>query len=275
MAKPDGCGAVDGGDWLGVLGGFAVSSADEEVSRGDAGEGGGGADVWRGVSVGPHDAAAGAGMADDGELAGREPDWDDVFVLVRAGRADVFGDGPATADGIQILKYSVWGSGGNADGSVHELRRSDSARTLCSGYEQRIGAGGDVCFTGFECGGAGDDVCIVSSKGGRIEIGYGAVFDFCVRAGGGFARGREIVCVPDRHTDRAKLVAGDRQCCAVVRKKFLVRLSRGVSPDDFSSGAGSSGDRVVAATGDHRAGERRRNRAGGAGGSVFAGANGV
>jgi len=275
LAKPDACGAVDGGDWLGVLGGFAVSGVDEEVSRGDAGKGRGGADVWRGVSVGPHDAAAGAGITDDGELAGREPDWDDVFVLVWAGRADVFGDGPATANGIQILKYSVWGGGGNSDGSVHELRRSDRARILCCGHEQRIGAGGDVCFTGFECSGAGDDVCIVSSKSGRIEIGYGAVFDFCVCAGDGFARGREIVCVPDRNTDRGKLVAGDRQCCAVVCKEFLVRLSRGVSVDDFGSGAGSAGDRVVAATSDYCAGKHRRNRAGGAGGSVFAGANGV
>src|SRR5258708_38804594 len=79
LAKPDGRGAVDGGDWLGVLGGFAVSGADEEVSRGDAGEGGGGADVWRGVSVGPHDAAAGAGMAGDGGVGGGGPEWDDGF----------------------------------------------------------------------------------------------------------------------------------------------------------------------------------------------------
>ena len=135
MAKPDGCGAVDGGDWLGVLGGFAISGVDEEVSRWDAGEGGGGTDVWSGVSAGLDDAAARAGVADDCELAGCEPDWDDVFVFVRAGGADVFGDGPAAADKIQILEYFVWGSGGNADGGVHELRGSDRARVLCGGHE--------------------------------------------------------------------------------------------------------------------------------------------
>jgi len=193
LAQPDAGGAVDGGDWHGVLGGFAISGVDEEVSRWDAGEGGGGADVWSGVSVGPDDAVAGAGMADDGKLAGREPDWDDVFVFVCTGGADVSGDGPATADGIEIFEYSVWGGGGNADGSVHELRRSDCARVLCGGHEQGISTGGDVRFTGFERGGAGDDLCVVSGEGGVIKAGYGAVFDFCVCTGGSFARGGKNV----------------------------------------------------------------------------------
>ena len=70
-------------------------------------------------------------------------------------------------------------------------------------------------------------------------------------------------------------MAGDRQCCAVVWKKFLVRLSRGVSVDDFGSGAGSAGDRVAATAGHHFAGEHWRDCAGGAGGGIFAGADGV
>jgi uncharacterized membrane protein YraQ (UPF0718 family) len=61
---------------------------------------------------------------------------------------------------------------------VHELRGADSPRTLCGGDEQRIGAGGDIRFTGAERGGAGDDLCVVSGEGGVVEAGDGAVFDF-------------------------------------------------------------------------------------------------
>jgi uncharacterized membrane protein YraQ (UPF0718 family) len=90
MAQPNAGGAVNGGDCDGVLGGLALSSPDEEVSRGNAGEGGGCIDVWGGVSVGPNDAVAGKSVADDGELAGRESDWDDVFVFLFGPAALVF-----------------------------------------------------------------------------------------------------------------------------------------------------------------------------------------
>src|SRR5229473_6840233 len=75
LAKPDAGDSADGSDWDDILGGFAVSGAAEEVSRRNAGEGGRSADVWRGVSDRSQHAAAGEGVADDGELVGREPDW--------------------------------------------------------------------------------------------------------------------------------------------------------------------------------------------------------
>src|SRR5258708_5105665 len=133
LAEPDAGDHVDGGDWHDILGGFAVSGADEEVPRGNAGEGGGGADVWRGVSIGPDDAAAGEGVADHGELAGREPDWDDVFIFVWAGGADVFGDGAAAENKLQIPEYHDWSSGGRADGGVHKLCCADCAGILRGG----------------------------------------------------------------------------------------------------------------------------------------------
>jgi hypothetical protein len=64
---------------------------------------------------------------------------------------------------------------------------------LCGGREQGIGTGDDDRFAGFARAGAGDDLCVVSSQGGRIEFGYGAVFDFCVCTGGSFARERKNV----------------------------------------------------------------------------------
>ena len=132
LAEPDAGDFVDGGDWDDFLGGFAVSGADKEVSRGDGRNREGRADIRLGVCGGPDDAAAGEGVADDGELAGCEPDWDDVFVFVWAGGADFSGDDAATANGVEISEYAVWRGGGNADGGVHELRRSD-----CEGCTRR------------------------------------------------------------------------------------------------------------------------------------------
>jgi len=48
MAQPDAGSDVDAGDRHGVLGGLALSSPDEAVSRGNAGEGCGGVNVWSG-----------------------------------------------------------------------------------------------------------------------------------------------------------------------------------------------------------------------------------
>jgi len=169
MAQPNAGSDVDAGDRHGVLGGLALSSPDEAVSRGNAGEGRGGVNVWSGVSVGPNDAIAGKSVADDGELAGRESDWDDVFVLICAGSAGVSGAGTAATNWLEIFEYVVWSDRGNAHGRVHKLRGSDRARVVRCGNEQGIGAGGNVCFSGFECGGAGDDICIVSREGGVVQ----------------------------------------------------------------------------------------------------------
>ena len=185
MAQPDAGSDVDASDRHGVLGGLALSSPDEAVSRGNAGEGCGGVNVWSGVSVGPNDAIASKSVADDGELAGRESDWDDVFVLIWAGSAGVSGDGAAATNGIEIFEYVAWSDCGNAHGGVHKLRGSDRARVVRCGNEHGVSAGSNVCFSGFECAGAGDDICIVSREGGVVKAGDGVVFDFCICAGGG------------------------------------------------------------------------------------------
>ena len=242
LAEPDAGDSADGGDWNDFLGGFAVSGADEEVSRGNGRHREGRADIRLGVCGGPDDAAAGESVADHGELAGREPDWDDVFVFVWAGGADVFGDGAAAENEIEIFEFVFWSSSGNADGGVYQLRGADCARILCGGNEQGVGADGDVCFAGVECGGAGDDVCVVSGEGDGVEAGDGDVFDFCVCTGGGFTGGRERVYLPDRDSGGGELVAGAGERGAVVWEKFLVRVSGGVSADDSWSGVGSAGD---------------------------------
>ena len=119
MAQPNASGAVDGGDGHRVLGEFTVSGADKAISRGDSGEGGRGIDLWSGVSVGPNDAVAGKSLADDGKLAGRESDRDDVFVFVCPGGVGVSGHGAAAADRLEIFEYVIRSGGGNADGRVH------------------------------------------------------------------------------------------------------------------------------------------------------------
>jgi len=217
MAQPNAGGAVDGGDRHCVLGELTVSGADEAILRGDPGEGSRGIDLWSGVSVGPNDAVAGKSMADDGELAGRESDWDDVFVFVWAGGVGVSGHGATAADRLEIFEYVIRSGGGNADGRVHELRGSDCARAIRGGNEQGIGAGGNVRFSGFECSGAGDDVCIVSGADGLVEAGDGSVLDFCICTGGGVTQGRQGLYVPDRDSDDGKLAAGNRDRSAVVR----------------------------------------------------------
>src|SRR5260370_679209 len=164
MAQPDAGSDVDAGDRHGVLGGLALSSAHEAVSRGNAGEGCGGVNVWSGVSVGPNDAIAGKSVADDGELAGRESDWDDVFVLIWAGSAGVSGDGAAATHWLEIFEYVVGSDCGNAHSGVHKLRGSDRAWVVRCGNEQGISAGGNVCFSGSECSGAG-------GAGGSVPAG--------------------------------------------------------------------------------------------------------
>src|SRR5258706_11876716 len=168
VAEPDAGDFADGGDWDDILGGLAVSGVDEEVPRRHGRNGEGRADVWIGVFGRSDDAPAGAGVAHDDELAGREPDWDDIFVFIWAGGADLFGDGAATADWFEISELVFWSGGGNADGGVHELRGADCARILRGGDEQGVGAGCDVCFTSIECGGGGDDVRVVSGEGGGV-----------------------------------------------------------------------------------------------------------
>src|SRR5260370_33422817 len=108
MAQPDAGSDVDAGDRHGVLCGLALSSPHEAVSRGNAGEGCGGVNVWSGVSVGPNDAIAGKSVADDGELAGRESALGDVFGLILGGGCGVSGAGAAAADGIEIIGFVCW-----------------------------------------------------------------------------------------------------------------------------------------------------------------------
>jgi len=190
-------------------GGLALSSLMKRYHAGTQVKAAGGVNVWSGVSVGPNDAIAGQSVADDGELAGRESDWDDVFVLIWAGSAGVLATVPRRRTGSKYLNTLLGAIAGMPIAVCTNCVAPIARGLYAAGMSRESVLAAMFASPALNVVVLAMTFAIVSGEGGVVKACDGVVFDFLyLRRRRRHARERKAI--PARLTFRWRRVGGRR-----------------------------------------------------------------